>query len=162
MSGAIRASAIKKTLSGNDTGDTGSHQAGMLVPKDERILSFFPTLDKSAKNPRAIIKVFDDCEESWNFNYIYYNGIFFGGTRNEYRLTGMTSYIRGNNLRPGDSIILERNDDQIRIKYERLEELNQVTDDIGKDLILNEEPVKYAEKPKTRLVLGSSWKVIKY
>lgn len=162
MRETARASAITKTLSGNDTGDTGSHQAGMLVPRDDRILSFFPILDKRIKNPRAIIRVVDDGEKNWDFNYIYYNGVFFGGTRNEYRLTGMTSYIRGNNLRPGDTIILERNEDLIRIRYERLVDLNNVTEVILKDLILNEEPAKYSEKPKTRLVLSSSWKVIRY
>ena len=156
-------SAIKKTLSGNDTGDTGSHQAGMLVPKDEQILSFFPKLDKESKNPRAIINVVDNVDQDWNFNFIYYNGKFFGGTRNEFRLTGMTAYIRRNNLRPGDSIILERNsDDHIRIRYERMRDLDTVIDVTVKDLILREEPETYIEKPKTRLVLSSSWKVIRY
>lgn len=156
-------SAIKKTLSGNDTGDTGSHQAGMLVPKDEQILSFFPKLDKESKNPRAIINVVDNVDQDWNFNFIYYNGKFFGGTRNEFRLTGMTAYIRRNNLRPGDSIILERNsDDRIRISYERMGDLDTAIDVTVKDLILREEPKTYIEKPKTRLVLSSSWKVIRY
>lgn len=162
MRETARASAITKILSGNDTGDTGSHQAGMHIPRDEKVLSFFPILDKKIKNPRAIIPVVDDGEKIWNFNYIYYNGVFFGGTRNEYRLTGMTSYIRVNNLRPGDSIILERIDDLIRIRYERQAEKNKVTDVIIKDLSIKEEPVVYSEKPKTTLVLGSSWKVIRY
>lgn len=161
MRETARASAITKILSGNDTGDTGSHQAGMHIPRDEKVLSFFPILDKKIKNPRAIIRVVDDAEKNWSFNYIYYNGVFFGGTRNEYRLTGMTSYIRVNNLRPGDSIILERIDDLIQIRYER-QGKKKVTDVIIKDLSIKEEPVVYSEKPKTTLVLGSSWKVIRY
>ena len=34
--------AIEKTLSKNDTGETGGHQAGILVPKEPDILGFFP------------------------------------------------------------------------------------------------------------------------
>ncbi|TPN68808.1 hypothetical protein FJ980_32960, partial [Mesorhizobium sp. B1-1-5] len=39
--------SIAKALSANDTGDTGGHQAGILVPKEEGILAFFPELDRS-------------------------------------------------------------------------------------------------------------------
>src|SRR5215469_7482404 len=45
-------SQIRKTLSANDVGSTGAHQAGILIPKDPKILAFFPTLDASTKNPR--------------------------------------------------------------------------------------------------------------
>ena len=37
-----RPSRISKVLSANDVGDTGAHQAGMLVPKDERVLASDP------------------------------------------------------------------------------------------------------------------------
>ena len=82
---------VTKLLSANDTGETGGHQAGICVPKRQEILSFFPTLDSRTKNPRMTI-VFHcmNSGEKWTFNYIYYNNKFFGGTRNEYRLTGMT------------------------------------------------------------------------
>ena len=35
--------SISKILSANDIGATGGHQAGILIPKDPRILGFFPT-----------------------------------------------------------------------------------------------------------------------
>ena len=99
---------IRKTLSANDTGETGGHQAGILIPRDERILSFFPWLNASERNPRTHI-VFEDATGAlWEFAFIYYNNRQFGGTRNEYRLTRMTRYIRQASLSRGDDIILHR------------------------------------------------------
>jgi hypothetical protein len=98
--------AIAKTLSANDTGDTGGHQAGILVPKEPRIVSFFPSLDRKLKNPRHHLIFYDEDGGRWEFAFIYYNNLFFGGTRNEYRLTRMTSFIRQNGLKPGDDVIL--------------------------------------------------------
>jgi len=101
--------SISKTLSANDTGETGGHQAGILIPKDTSILSFFPAIQElNEKNPRAKLIFNDVTEEKWNFNFIYYNNKYYGGTRNEFRLTGMTEYIRTNNLIAGDVIILTR------------------------------------------------------
>ena len=86
---------ITKTLSANDVGETGGHQAGILVPKEREILSFFPSLNPRDKNPRVTL-VFREPDgiTRWDFNFIYYNNRFFGGTRNEYRLTCMTKYFR--------------------------------------------------------------------
>ena len=39
-------SKIGKTLTPNDIGVTGSHQAGIAVSKDPAVLEFFPFLDK--------------------------------------------------------------------------------------------------------------------
>ncbi|WP_369039551.1 EcoRII N-terminal effector-binding domain-containing protein [Stenotrophomonas maltophilia] len=103
---------VRKTLSANDLGLTGSHQAGMLVPKDKHILSFFPSLNRTTKNPRANLvlrEVGDGARRE--FNFIYYNGKLFGGTRNEYRLTCMTAYLRECGARVGDEIVLSRNQD---------------------------------------------------
>lgn len=99
---------IAKELSANDTGDTGGHQAGILVPKDADIIAFFPPLEEGTKNPRHHLVFRDEAGERWEFAFIYYNGKFFGGTRNEYRLTRMTNYIRSRRLRPGDRIVLDR------------------------------------------------------
>lgn len=116
--------AIEKILSANDTGETGGHQAGILVPKDPRILSFFPKLGKSSKNPRAVIDMIDEAGKEWIFHFIYYNNRFFGGTRNEYRLTGMTAFFREFNLRAGDKISMSRVTPRlIRITFQRT--LNQ-------------------------------------
>ena len=88
-----RTNAIEKMLSRNDTGETGGHQAGILIPKKPEILSFFPSLNSEEKNPRLLITFHDHMGEQWSFYFIYYNNKFFGGTRNEYRLTGMTKYL---------------------------------------------------------------------
>lgn len=103
---------VRKTLSANDLGLTGSHQAGILVPKDKDVLSFFPSLDKTIKNPRAslILRELGDGARR-EFNFIYYNGKLFGGTRNEYRLTCMTGYLRECGARVGDEIVLSQNED---------------------------------------------------
>lgn len=99
---------ISKTLSANDTGDTGAHQAGILVPKAKRILSFFPRLAADEHNPRAHLLFRDESGTNWEFAFIYYNNRLFGGTRNEYRLTRMTRYIREQALVPGDEVLLSR------------------------------------------------------
>ena len=39
-----RPKAITKTLSLNDSGETGGHQAGICVPKGGDVLIFFPDL----------------------------------------------------------------------------------------------------------------------
>jgi hypothetical protein len=113
--------AISKALSANDVGDTGGHQAGILIPKNPDILSFFPALGIETKNPRVHLRFLDDNEQDWFFHFIYYNNFYFGGTRREYRLTGMTGYIRQNDLKVGDEIILYEDESGDRhIKYKRI------------------------------------------
>ena len=123
----MQPSAIEKTLSANDTGDTRGHQAGILVPKGGGVLPFFPTLDASLKNPRAVLDMVDDDEHEWTFSFIYYNNRFFGGTRNEYRLTGMTAFLRRFNLKTGDRVILRRESPRlIRITFNRAQAKGKV------------------------------------
>ena len=111
---------IAKVLSANDTGDTGAHQAGILIPKDRTILAFFPELSPAEKNPRRLLVFRDDAEERWEFAFIYYNNAFFGGTRNEFRLTRMTGYIKAHRLKPGDQVILTRTSEhRYHIGYKR-------------------------------------------
>lgn len=113
--------AIVKELSANDTGETGGHQSGVLVPKDDRILSFFPILRSIERNPRCHLVFHDDAGHPWTFAFIYYNNANFGGTRNEYRLTRMTRFIRESGLKSGDQIILRRSEDSARhfVSYRR-------------------------------------------
>jgi hypothetical protein len=141
--------SISKQLSKNDSGETGGHQAGMLIPKREEILDFFPKLDSSQKNPRVTLYFTDKSGKIWKMNFIYYNNRFFGGTRNEYRLTGMTAYFRESNLKARDEVTLTRSNNQLSIDYKRanISETKEVMDD-GKE--------------KTVLVLGGGWKVIDY
>ncbi len=139
----IYTSRISKTLSANDVGETGGHQAGILVPKDPSILSFFPTLNPKEKNPRVTL-VFREGDgiTRWDFNFIYYNNAFFGGTRNEYRLTCMTKYLRVRNAQVGDNVILSKDSEgrlTVELKHNNIPEMTQ--DDV--------------------LVLSGGWKVIR-
>lgn len=135
--------AISKILSPNDTGETGGHQAGILIPKDPEILDFFPPLDATERNPRYHLPFFDDSGGRWDFAFIYYNNRFFGGTRNEFRLTHMTSFVQMNGLKSGDELILKRNLQGMRlVTYKRARQSLAGTNGV--------------------LRLGSQWKVIKY
>lgn len=98
--------SISKTLSSNDLGLTGSHQAGITVPKSGPMLAFFPHLSPEIFNPRILLDGFDELLESdFALNYIYYNGKIHGtGTRNEYRITGLTKFFRSHDARIGDEI----------------------------------------------------------
>ena len=117
--------SISKTLTANDTGETGTHQSGIAIPKQENILSFFPSLEKSRLNPRAEIQFMDESGKLWNFNFIYYNNRFWGGTRNEYRLTRMTKYIQETGLLAGDDICFFKNTDNgYFLSYKRSNEWN--------------------------------------
>ena len=134
--------AISKELSPNDIGETGAHQAGMHIPKDNGILGFFPQLDANTKNPRAVLVAYDEDGRRWDFMFIYYNNIFFGGTRNEYRLTCMTPFFRQHGLAAGDTITMQRSGGtaRITISYKRRRPC--------------------ADKHQARLKLGSRWKEI--
>jgi hypothetical protein len=99
---------FSKTLSSNDVGVTGSHQAGILVPKaNPDLLSFFPALDASLKNPDAWIVCADAEGNEWKLRYIYYNNRLHTerGTRNEFRLTHLTAFLRQVSARPGDQLV---------------------------------------------------------
>jgi len=111
--------SIAKVLSKNDTGETGGHQAGILVPKEKEILSFFPGLAPSEYNPRCHLMFLDKSGSFWEFAFIYYNNALFGGTRNEYRLTRMTKYIRQAGLVVGDEVILSHDGVRYMVSHKR-------------------------------------------
>ena len=101
--------AAIKILSENDIGINGSHQAGFLVPKVFVNQGLFQRLPDTEMNPRLRLKFIDLADGSEVFlNYIFYNNRFFGGTRHEYRLTGLTRWIKNRGLKPGDSIQLSK------------------------------------------------------
>jgi hypothetical protein len=111
---------IEKTLSANDTGETGGHQAGLLIPRQPDMLKFFPQLDPTVYNPRCVLDVIDEGGGEWTFNYIYYNNALFAGTRNEYRITGMTEFLRQHRLKTGDTVIFEHSGARTyRIRFRR-------------------------------------------
>jgi len=101
-------SALKR-LSDNDVGKTNSHQAGFLIPKLFVKEGLFEKFTDEQLNPRLKLKFIDLTDNSEiYFTYIYYNNKFFGGTRHEYRLTGLTRWIKNHGLRSGDTMQISR------------------------------------------------------
>ena len=99
----------EKTLTANDTGETGGHQAGVHIPKSQSdLVAFLPPLDPSIKNPNSWIIAQDEEGMEWQFRYIYYNNKHHDpqGTRDEYRITHMTQYFRAVGARTGDVLVL--------------------------------------------------------
>lgn len=139
---AVRPSVIAKMLSPNDVGETGTHQAGIVVPKTTGALAFFPALDANDKNPRHAITARDTDGRAWKLNFIYYNNALFGGTRNEYRLTGLTRFFRENGARPADELRFRRSADG-QVEIELVRATNGLT-------------------PEGKLKLGTSWRVIRF
>jgi hypothetical protein len=131
-------SEIRKRLSLNDVGANGTHQAGILVPKDPHILSFFPVLDGSERNPRMTLVVYEKADRTrWTFNFIYYNNKLVGGTRNEYRLTCMTQYLRAINAKVDDELVFSRDEnDSIEVEILRANRASSFTMD-GETLVLS-------------------------
>ena len=109
---------IRKVMSRNDVSETDAHQAGMYILKES--VSFFPRLGTSELNPRVTLRFEDESGRLWTFDFIYYNNSYFGGTRDEYRLTPMNDYFHLYGIKAGDTIILEKSDDgKIKIRHEK-------------------------------------------
>ena len=109
----MRLETFAKILTANDVGSTGSHQAGMLIPKkNTELLSFFPFLDPKIKNPDAWLNFIDQFDEQWKFRYIYYNNKLhdLGGTRNEYRITHMTNFFKQNAAVEGEELVISKDE----------------------------------------------------
>jgi hypothetical protein len=103
-------SALKR-LSDNDVGLTNSHQAGFLIPKLFVKEGLFEVMSNEILNPRLRLKFRDLSDGSDIYlTYIYYNNKFFEGTRHEYRLTGLTRWIKNHGLKSGDTIQISRLD----------------------------------------------------
>lgn len=99
--------SFRKLLSANDVGATGGHQAGVLIPKAETdLLRLLPNLDPHIKNPSVMIDFLDETGTVNRFRFVYYNNKLHDktGTRNEYRITGMTAWFREKNAQAGDFI----------------------------------------------------------
>ncbi len=127
--------SFSKTLSANDTGQTKSHQAGILVPKGNReLLAFLPHLDPAIENPDAWIAVTDEHGEHHQLRYVYYNKKLHGtGTRNEYRITYLTGYLRNAGARAGDALVFTgvESSGRYRISIAKA----QVEDEVGSGII---------------------------
>ena len=141
-------SRIEKVLTRNDTGQTGSHQSGIAIPK--KVLSFFPGLNPDLKNPCLELEFEDENGDLWGLEFIYYNNKLFGGTRNEFRLKGTSKFIRKFGLTSGDSIIFERiSDHKYKILYslsspssaEPVYPVNERNEDVSQDIEDFREPI---------------------
>ena len=125
--------AFRKVLSPNDANETGGHQAGILIPKNMRdLISFLGKLDLLIKNPRKQLSFIDEEGVVSKFNFIYYNNKFHTpeGTRNEYRLTGMTAYLKRRNAQSGDTLELSRLDEEDCYRVALIKEKNQESEEI--------------------------------
>ena len=120
-----------KTLTKNDVGLTGSHQAGILIPKsNEELLKFLPKLNDSELNPSAWVVCKDDFGDIWRFRFVYYNNKFHSdsGTRNEYRMTHTTKFLKSCAALEGDDFIISKStgDSIYRIAFEPKDDPNKI------------------------------------
>ena len=98
---------LHKALTPNDLGLTGSHQAGIAVPK--HMVQHFPPLDPSMYNPDCWISVEDNNSVIYAWRYVYYNNRLHSpnGTRNEYRLAHVRGYLNSVIAAPGDVLAIQ-------------------------------------------------------
>ena len=102
---------VRKLLSDNDLGLTGSHQAGIHIPKS--LLWFFPQLNGQILNPDCMLEIETKMGARFLSRFIYYNNrlVTESGTRNEHRLTRIVPALRSLGARPGDWLQFTRLDD---------------------------------------------------
>mgnify|MGYP001388440470 CR=1 FL=1 len=112
---------VSVRLTANDIGATGSHVAGIYIPKDPRILSILPKLDTNERNPDTWCEAyFPQLGRSFNLRYIYYNNQFWSsGKRNEYRITWIREALGALNAQVGDELVFSKSPD---LKIELREE----------------------------------------
>jgi predicted HNH restriction endonuclease len=103
---------VSTILTANDVGATGSNQVGVAVKKSGPLIEFFPPLDKAAENPDVILHAHDaHSGERLEVRYVYYNNKIRGGTRNEYRLSRISSFLTRNKAIEGDVLVISKADD---------------------------------------------------
>lgn len=103
-----------KTLSANDVGETDAHMGGILVPKgDGELLAFLPKLDPGVLNPSAWIDCSTPDGQILRLRFVYYNNKLHAhrGTRNEYRITWLTKFLREAGAKSGDTFQISREDE---------------------------------------------------
>jgi hypothetical protein len=108
-----------KTLSANDVGKTGGHQAGIVVPKgDGDLLAFLPRLDPSKLNPSEWIECDTPEGTVLRLRFVYYNNRLHmpKGTRNEYRLTCLTKFLREEDAQEGDAFEISLHEGEARYR----------------------------------------------
>lgn len=125
-----------KSLSANDVGSTGAHMAGILVPKsDGELLAFLPQLDPKQLNPSAWIDCVAPDGTELRLRFVYYNNRHHtpGGTRNEYRITHLTGFLRDAGAKEGELFEISQEEGsstyQIRVINGRNENVSSVDAD---------------------------------
>lgn len=94
-----------KRLSANDTGLTGGHQVGIYTPSSV-MENLFPSISHSnTQNPDCYLRarVTSHSLPEQTLRAIYYNNRYFGGSRNEKRITRWNSDITNSPLQNPDS-----------------------------------------------------------
>ena len=104
--------SYEKILSANDTGITGGHMGGILIPKTETgLIALFPKLDPAEYNPSVFLDFKAPNGSCYKLRFVYYNNrLHKKGTRNEYRLTYLTDFLRNANSKAGDAFRITRNE----------------------------------------------------
>lgn len=105
--------AFEKVLTANDTGESGSHQAGIHIPKtNQELVEFLPVLDPNVRNPDSWLTLKDPQGREWKIRYIYYNNSLHDkrGTRDEYRLTHIRGFLREHGALKGDALRLSKDE----------------------------------------------------
>lgn len=99
-----------KKLSSNDVGSTGGHQAGVVIPISIAKGEFFPTLNPEIVNPRIQLDgLVEVSGKNLRLNFIYYNGkLHKTSTRNEYRLTGIATFLKDCSAQEGDKLVITK------------------------------------------------------
>lgn len=149
---------VWKTLSKNDTGETNSHQSGIAIPKDIVEKGVFPKLGIETVNPRVEVVFYDEENNVYKFQYIYYNDIFFRPDKkrghNEFRITCVKDYIKKYSVKSGDRIWFGLDSNNVRrIGFERA---------IANEEQIHESQENSKENEDVVLVLKGKWKYIKY
>lgn len=101
---------LVKVLSSNDVGSTGGHQSGVVIPISIASGDFFPTLDSGVVNPRIQLDALVEATgKNFRMNFIYYNGKLHGSsTRNEFRLTGISTFLKDFAAQEGDRLVITK------------------------------------------------------
>ncbi|MEY8381307.1 type II restriction endonuclease [Ileibacterium valens] len=124
--------AFCKFLSANDTGETGSHQSGFLIPKNA-VSMFFDTPGEKGSNKDTWIHINWPDGITRKSRAIYY-GV---GTRNEYRLTNFGRefpYLKPDHT--GSLLILTKTGDAYEgFVLDTEEEINEFLDFVGISIV---------------------------
>ena len=125
---------VQKKLSPNDTGGTRGHQAGIHVPKP--LTHFFPALNETTLNPRAIVHLQNEWGGTGVCTYIHYNNkVVSDGTRDEYRITRIRPFLSECGARTGDTIEFNRlADNEYKVRVIRSETKPATPDTVVVDL----------------------------